>query len=103
MNTPYEIPLSPNAQTFGILLGGAAYNLTVKWNAQNSAWTLDIADNSSNPLVCGIPLITGADLLAQYAYLGISGSLVCQTDNNPDAVPTYDNLGTTGHLYFVAG
>jgi hypothetical protein len=41
----------------------------------------------------GVPLVTGVDLLAQYAYLGFIGSLVVQTDHDPDATPTYENLG----------
>ncbi len=39
-------------------------------------WGLDIGDASNNPIVCGIPLIPGVNLLAQYAYLGISGELI---------------------------
>jgi len=66
------------------------------------AWVLDIADVSSDPIVQGIPLVTGCDLLAQYAYLGIPGQLVVQTDGSPDTMPTYANLGTNSHLYYVA-
>jgi len=25
-----------------------------------------------------------------------------QTDHDPTAVPTFDNLGTTGHLFFAS-
>ncbi len=102
MTTPYEVPLSATPQTFTIQLNGATYAMTVKWNAAASAWVLDIGDASNNPLVQGIPLITGADLLAQYEYLGIGGKIIVQTDNDPAAVPTYDNLGKTGHLFYVS-
>ena len=47
------------------------------------------------------PLVPGVDLLAQYRYLGFTGSLVVQTDNDPNADPTYDSLGQTSQLYFV--
>ena len=46
-------------------------------------------------------MVPGLDLLYQYKYLGIAGSLVVQTDYNTDAVPTYENLGVTGRVYFV--
>jgi hypothetical protein len=49
----------------------------------------------------GVPIITGADLLAQYAYMNFGGQLRAQTDGNLTAVPTYENLGNAGHLYFV--
>lgn len=101
MTTYYEIPLSPTPQTFTITLAGVIYQMTVKWNWVNASWVLDIADASGNALLVGIPLVTGVDLLEQYGYMGFGGQLVCQTDNDPDAVPTYANLGTTGHLYFI--
>jgi hypothetical protein len=99
--TAYEIPLSAKPQTFSIALGGVTYKMTLRWNVPAAAWMLDIADATGNPMVGSIPLVTGVDLLGQYAHLGFIGQLVVQTDHDPDAVPTFDNLGTTGHLYFV--
>ena len=52
-------------------------------------------------MVCGIPLVTGADLLAQYAYLGFPGQLWIWTDGVRDAVPSYLGLGLSSHLFFV--
>lgn len=98
----YEIPLSPRPQTFGITLAGRALNLTLLWrNVDEGGWVLDIADGENVPIVRGIPLVTGADLLGQYAYLGFGGQLIVQTDHDTDAVPTWENLGDTSHLYFV--
>lgn len=97
----FEIPLSANAQTFDIVLSGIDYFMQVVWNSIASCWILDIADSNNNPLIQGIPLITGADLLAQYQSVGIGGSLVVSdTSGAADAVPTYAGLGTSGHLYF---
>ena len=97
----YEIPLSPNPQRFAITLGGADYNLNFYWDVPANCWMLDIDDANESPLVQGIPVVPGLDLLYQYKYLGIAGSLVVQTDYNTDAVPTYENLGVTGRVYFV--
>ncbi|VXB25340.1 conserved hypothetical protein [Burkholderia sp. 8Y] len=99
--TAYEIPLSAKPQTFSIPLGGVTYKMTLRWNVPAEAWMLDVADASGSAMVGSIPLVTGVDLLGQYAYLGFAGQLVVQTDNDPAAVPTFDNLGTTGHLYFI--
>lgn len=101
MTTVNEIPFTSNPESFGTSLNGTAYTLTVKWNPFAEAWVLDIADNSGNALVSGIPIITGADLLAQYEYLGIGGKLIAQTDHDPNVVPTFQNLGSTGHLFYV--
>jgi hypothetical protein len=103
MLTAYEIPLSPQAQTFSITLAGVSYNLTLQWRSVDSlgGWTLDIADAFKNPLVSGIPLVTGRNLLAPYAYLSIGGGLWVLTDGNAPAIPGYANLGLQSHLYFT--
>lgn len=101
MTTYYEIPLSPTPQTFNISLAGVTYKFTVSWNWVSACWVIDIADATGNPVVRGIPMVTGVDLLSPYAYLGFGGQLVVQTDNAPDVVPTFGDLGSTGHLYWI--
>jgi hypothetical protein len=102
----FEIPLTPSPQRFSIQLGGAAYSLTFQFRnaglpGQGGTWILDIADDLGNPLVCGIPLVTGADLLAQYGYLNFGGGLMVMSDGDPAAVPTFANLGVASHLYWI--
>jgi hypothetical protein len=101
--TTFEIPLTPQSQQFLITLSGMQYQMSVTWrDAVSGGWFLDIADAGGNQIVSGIPLVTGVDLLAQYAYLGINGQLWVATDGNPTAVPIYQNLGVASHLYFIA-
>lgn len=98
----YEIPLSPAPQRFAIALAGTSYRLTVQYrDAAMAGWILDIADINDNPILAGIPLVTGTDLLGQYATLGFGGSLFVGTDGDPDAVPTFGDLGQTAHVYFL--
>ena len=111
MSTPYAIPLQQDPstgdgmpQTFQITLSGTVYTLTVQYRNDPGGmggWVLDIADSSGNDIVTGIPLVTGANLLAQYAYLGFIGGLYVQTGSDPDAVPTFANLGGDAQLYYV--
>ena len=54
----------------------------------------------SNPMACGIPLVTGENIFKQFAYLGLPPTWVT-TDGDPDAVPTWDNLGELSHVYFL--
>ncbi|SPA44833.1 phage baseplate plug family protein [Cupriavidus taiwanensis] len=98
----FEIPLSPLPQRFAITLGGVDYRLTVQYRkAGGAGWVLDIADANNAPLVSGIPLVTGTDLLAQYKHLGFAGRLWVQGSADPDDVPTYEDLGIGSHLYWV--
>lgn len=97
----YLIPLTNDPQTFSIDLANTTYTLTVKWNpAPDAGWILDIADSVQNPIACGLPFVTGADILSGLSYLGIQGALIAFTTGKPDAVPTFDNLGTDSNLYF---
>lgn len=99
--TPYEIPLSPQAQKFQIALAGVTYTLTLWWSTISQSWNVSIADANQQPIVDSIPIVTGVDLLSPFAYLNFGGQLFAQTDNKLDAPPTYQNLGSTSHIYFV--
>jgi hypothetical protein len=100
MTTAYEIPLTSDSQRFTITLADVVYSLALTWRT-GTGWVLDIADANNVPLVSGIPLVTGVDLLGQFGYLGIGGELIVLVDGDIATVPTYDNLGTEGKLYFV--
>ncbi len=97
----YEIPLTATPQSFSIVLEDVTYRFTLKYvTAPMGGWLFDIADQDGNDILCGAPLVTGHDLLEQYGYLNIGGQLYVQTDADPDAVPTFDNLGVQSHVYF---
>ena len=99
----FNIPLDVGQpQTFPIQLSGVEYQLTFRYrNAPDGGWILDIADVASNPIINGIPLVTGANLLDQYQHLFFRGALFMQTTSDPDAVPTFANLGEDALLYWV--
>jgi uncharacterized protein DUF6983 len=100
-STPYLVPLTPQNQEFDLSMNGVTYHLIVKWNPFSACWELYIEDSQQNPIVSGIPLVTGCDLLEQYAYLGIGGAFVVQSSDSPDTVPDYASLGSTGNLFFL--
>ena len=73
----YVIPLTPEPQRFRIVLAGRELLLAV-------------------PLVSGIPLVAGCDLLEPYAYLGLGGALLLSGDEPPSP----DTLGRGVDLLF---
>lgn len=99
----FEVPLSVGRpQRLNVRLGQVEYQLTLRYlNVEQGGWLLDIADAIGNPMVLGIPLVTGANLLEQYEHLGFGGRLWVQTLSDPDAVPTFENLGDDGVLWWV--
>lgn len=102
----FEIPLSGVPQRFPITLSGVTYVMTFQfrvfgpWNSGQGTWHLDIADDNGLPLATGIPLVTGANLLQQFAYLNFGGELWVVTEGS-DATSTFDGLGTDSHVYWL--
>jgi len=103
MSTVVMIPLSPQSQALSITLAGKTYNMLVRWCRVGQMWVLDIADVNDVAILNGVPLVTGADLLAQYPHLNFGGQLLVQTAHAPYDIPTYANLGIEGQLYFRTG
>lgn len=100
----FNVPLKAAPQTVSVTFpSGVTYKLRLiyQFNADD-CWLLDISDALGNPMVCGIPMVTGADLLAQYAYLGFGCSLFCTTDGDANMPPKFWNLGGVGHLWLEA-
>src|ERR1022692_2999893 len=96
-----EIPLSPQAQSLNVTMAGVSYYLTFTYrNCTEGGWFLDIADQNQNPLVQGIPLVTGCDLVACYPDKKFGFSLIVLTYNDSAAPPTFANLGVDSHVYF---
>ena len=101
MSNTYEIPLINSPQLFSITLSNISYNLQIVWNNIALVWVIDFYDANQVAILTGVPLVTGVDLLAPYTDLGFGGKLFAQTDHDLTAPPTFDNLGITGHLYWV--
>ena len=99
--TAYVIPLRPEPQSFSLALAGKEYRLTVRWrDAAEGGWLLDIqsAENSA-PILMGLPLVAGCDLLRPFAYLNFGGEL--RVDG--DLPPAFENLGAGVDVLFVTG
>ena len=79
----------------------ATKKIRLVWNSIMSCWVLDLLEEDGTPFLTGIAVVTGCNLVEQFKYLGLEGRLIAQTLNETDAVPTYENLGTNGLLYFV--
>ena len=95
------IPTRPGVQQrFNVSLGGKSYIFQLVFRIDT--WFLDVLDVNANPLICGIPLVTGADLLAQYPEFQFGGRLEVGTvGNSPDQTPTFTGLGVQSQLYWI--
>src|SRR5208282_1439881 len=64
-------PSTDRPQRFTTQLGSAVYQFDLRWNDRSNVWTMDISDPvSGNPILSGLTVVLGADLMKPYA-LGI--------------------------------
>ena len=94
-----EIPLNPDNQMFNIEIAGTRWRMSVIW--REVWWVMNLADSSGNALINGIPLVTGVDLLAQYAWLGFHFQLSVSCDDSAQVYPGKTDLGIRSHLYVI--
>lgn len=98
----FRIPLVNTPQKFAIDLNGRGFIMECVWNPEMNSWMIDLYDgDTEEPIFMSMPLVTGTDLLAQFAHLGIEGSFIVYTDGNDFAVPTETNLGVEANLYYL--
>ncbi|MGL9724465.1 phage baseplate plug family protein [Sodalis sp. (in: enterobacteria)] len=95
-----EIPLTATNQQFSITLSGTLWQMRIIWR-DVAGWVLDMLNASGDPVITGIPLIPGTDLLAQYGWLNPGGRLVAVTDD--DQLPDKTATGRTAKLYWLIG
>ena len=98
----FEIPLRPaTAQTLKVALNDRVYGFSLAYiDEAEGGWTLDIADEAGSPLVAGIALLPGQDLLEPYPDLGIGVRLAVVTPGEQECRPNFDGLGVHSKLLF---
>jgi len=98
----FEIPLTNVPQRFDIELAGRSLLFVNKWNPEMQCWLLDISDGETEePILTSLPLVSGADILEQFAHVGIPGKLAVYTEGDELSPPNELNLGIESKLYYV--
>jgi len=107
MSKTYTIPLTNdpnNTLKFAITIGTTSYTLSLflAYNTVAGYWTMTISDaKTSTVLLSSIPLLTGCNLLKQYAYMELGEAYIVNIDNNSNDSPNNTNLGTAFVLRWV--
>ncbi len=98
---PEIVPLTNDSSSlFNITLGENELNFQTKFNTRYNIWEVDIYDQVQTPLVYGVPLLLGSDVLAPY-NLGL-GSLVVVDLREEFLDANVDNIGSEVILsYFL--
>jgi hypothetical protein len=97
-----ELPLTTDCpQSFNCQLGETTYQVDLIWNERSSVWMMDILNpTTQQPIVSGLALVLGADLLVEFA-LGI-GALVVVDETGTGTEATVTSLGSTTNVYWIS-
>lgn len=99
-----KIPMSPTQHwySFRIALSQAIYTLDIRYNIRVDRWILSIYDSAQNPIVMGLPLLVGRDIIGQYATLALPpGPLFCVDDSGKGLQPALSSFLLT-HRFIYA-
>ncbi|MCK4883524.1 MAG: hypothetical protein KAS30_01510 [Candidatus Diapherotrites archaeon] len=100
--TVFKIPLTNIPQKFEIVLSDVTYVMKVRWFDGQQLWVFSLSDiDTEEILINDMPLVTGEDLLAQWAFLGIPGKFICFTAGSELLPPTLENLGVEANLFYT--
>ena len=76
-------------------LSGKVYLFHFRWNTRAACWIMSISTENEGPIISGMSIALGTDLLAQYKDSRLpGGSLFAINYANEYQEPDRDNLGT---------
>jgi hypothetical protein len=98
-----ELPVAADTphQSFSVTLNGTVFGFKLRYNSRAGHWALDLYDAGANPLLSGIAIRLGVDLLAQYAGDTLpAGSLFAINWVDAYSEPDRDNFGSDVSLVY---
>lgn len=98
----YEVPLYPENQVIRTSIVNKMYTFrTFYCDVPMGGWVLDLADDHDNEIINGLALVSGTDILGQFAHLNLGFSLIMSTGSGWGDEVGYSELGTYSKLYVV--
>ena len=95
----------PDAYKVRVELDEAFYGLLFRWNARDDHWYVSF-DKELTPILQGVKVVHGEDLLAQFGHMQVDGRLppgtfeVFDTGPSADRDPDQDTFGDTVLLLY---
>lgn len=94
-----EIPLTADNQQFSIILADNSWRISLIW--REIYWIMDLQNERAEPVIGGIPLVTGTDLLAPFVWMGLGFQLWVVCGDAAQDYPSKTDLGDRSHLMVV--
>lgn len=94
----YELPMTSDAsQEFISTIDGVKYLFRVQLNVRSDIWTIDVNTVGDVPIIAGMPLVMGVDLLSTERFARGLLFLVDYSGRGVD--PTADNINNYGLIW----
>jgi len=94
----YELPMTDTpSQEFMCEIGGTNYLFRIQLNVRGDLWTMDVSSSDDEPILQGVSLTLGVDLLSNERFTDGLVFLVDYTGKNQG--PTGDNLADYGLIW----
>lgn len=89
--------------TFRVGLSGVQYTFTVRYDSRMDRWILDLADAQGSPVIIGVPLLIGLNLLGRFTgQTNVPIGKFYATDNTSQSTqPTRYSFGITHTLWYL--
>lgn len=89
--------------TFRVGLSGVQYTFTIRYNSRMARWILDLADAQETPIITGVPLLIGLNLLGRFAgQTGVPiGKFYITDDTFGSTQPTRNSFSVTHTLWYL--
>lgn len=89
------------AYSFKVELETVIYTLSFAYNTRRGRWYMDLADQSDNDIVTGVPILVNIPLLDQYIVEGIPpGRFIAIDESGNNKIPGEDDLGNDVKLFY---
>jgi hypothetical protein len=97
-----ELPItSAPAQAFTTQLGDQKFYFELQFNSRSGVWTIDMLDDATRePIVIGLPILLGIDLLDAYNFP--YGALVAVERGADGKEASASDLGARVSLFWVS-
>jgi hypothetical protein len=99
------LPLNGDVPFYSFTMGlsGTQFYLTIRYNSRMDRWIMDVADATQSPVIVGVPLLIGVNLLGRFSgQAGLPVGALYVTDNIAGVnQPTRNSFGLTHTLWYL--
>lgn len=99
-----EIPITSAVANydFKTTLEGLVYSFRMQWNQRFNRWVMSLSDGNDQPLIQGVPVLSGPIVLEQYVTEGLPPGAILFLDTSGENIdPGRDDLGDRVRMFYI--